>query len=147
MDDFIFTANDAKKILPNTMHPRKRMLSSMTPLIIESDQDYAILGTPGGKRIISMVLLAALDWIDGGNAKSMVTMPRYHHQFTPNHILFEENALSKTEQDELKNLGHEIKESNRLFGNMQIISWDAKNKELKKANDPRGLPKSNSRVY
>jgi gamma-glutamyltranspeptidase/glutathione hydrolase len=147
MDDFIFTANETKKMLPNTMHPRKRMLSSMTPLIIESDQDYVILGTPGGKRIISMVLLAALDWIDGGNAKSMVTMPRYHHQFIPNHILFEENALSKAEQDELKNLGHEIKESNRLFGNMQIITWDAKNKELKKANDPRGLPKSNSRVY
>jgi gamma-glutamyltranspeptidase / glutathione hydrolase len=56
----------------NTIAPGKRMLSSMTPIFLESPRGVAILGTPGGSRIISMVLLATLAWAEGADAASMV---------------------------------------------------------------------------
>ena len=63
--------------------PNKRMLSSMTPTFLESDRGVAVLGSPGGSRIISMVLLATLAWSDGASATEMVALPRFHHQFMP----------------------------------------------------------------
>ena len=119
----------------------------MTPMIIESERGYAILGTPGGKRIVSMVLLAALDWMNGGDAKSMLSIPRYHHQFFPNYVLYEESALSLSEIETLKAMGHKLKKSKRLYGNMQIITWDEKTKKIEKASDPRAQPKNKSRIY
>src|SRR5699024_8366482 len=57
----------------NTVAPGKRPVSSMTPTFVESDRGVAILGTPGGSRIISMVALATLDYMKGGTAASMVS--------------------------------------------------------------------------
>jgi len=147
MDDFIFDEKKGDERIANLMQPSKRMLSSMTPLMIESDRGYTILGTPGGKRIISMVLLSSLEWINGGDAMSIASLPRYHHQFTPDHILYEKDAISESERLYLETMGHNLKESSRLYGNMQVITWDKKKQKLDKASDPRGLPKSNSRVY
>ena len=147
MDDFLFNQADNNKIIPNSIQPNKRMLSSMTPMIIESERGYAVLGTPGGKRIVSMVLLAALDWMNGGDAKSMLSIPRYHHQFFPNYVLYEESALSLSEIETLEAMGHKLKKSKRLYGNMQIITWDEKTKKIEKASDPRAQPKNKSRIY
>ena len=112
----------------NAIGPGKRMLSSMTPTFLESDSGYVILGTPGGSRIISMILLATLDWIDGGNANSMVSLPRFHHQYHPDYVLYEEEALLDTEIVELESMGHTLKKSTRQFGNI--------------ANNPHGQKKS-----
>ena len=131
----------------NAIGPGKRMLSSMTPTFLESDSGYVILGTPGGSRIISMILLATLDWIDGGNANSMVSLPRFHHQYHPDYVLYEEEALLDTEIVELKSMGHTLKKSTRQFGNMQIILMDKKNHAVEIASDPRGKEKSLGEVY
>jgi gamma-glutamyltranspeptidase/glutathione hydrolase len=131
----------------NAVEPGKRMLSSMTPTFLESDRGFVILGTPGGSRIISMILLATLEWINGGDAKSMVSLPRFHHQYHPDYVLYEEEAFISSEIDELESMGHTFKKSNRQFGNMQIITWDQENNKIEVASDPRGKEKSREEVY
>jgi len=131
----------------NAVEPRKRMLSSMTPTFLESDRGFVILGTPGGSRIISMILLATLEWVNGGDAKSMVSLPRFHHQYHPDYVLYEEEAFISSEIDELESMGHIFKKSNRQFGNMQIITWDQENNKIEVASDPRGKEKSCEEVY
>ena len=131
----------------NAVEPGKRMLSSMTPTFLESDRGFVILGTPGGSRIISMILLATLEWINGGDAKSMVSLPRFHHQYHPDYVLYEEEAFMSSEIDELESMGHTFKKSNRQFGNMQIIMWEHENNKIEVASDPRGKEKSREEVY
>ena len=131
----------------NAVEPGKRMLSSMTPTFLESDRGFVILGTPGGSRIISMILLATLEWVNGGDAKSMVSLPRFHHQYHPDYVLYEEEAFMSSEIDELESMGHTFKKSNRQFGNMQIITWDQENNKIEVASDPRGKEKSREEVY
>ena len=131
----------------NAVEPGKRMLSSMTPTFLESDRGFVILGTPGGSRIISMILLATLEWVNGGDAKSMVSLPRFHHQYHPDYVLYEEEAFMSSEIDELESMGHIFKKSNRQFGNMQIIMWDQVNNKIEIASDPRGKEKSREEVY
>ncbi len=131
----------------NAIEPGKRMLSSMTPTFLESDKGFVILGTPGGSRIISMILLSALDWISGGDAKSMVTIPRFHHQYHPDYVLYEEKAFSQIEINNLEEMGHKLKKSNRQFGNMQVIQWSRKKNEINVASDPRGREKELTDVY
>ncbi|MEK7207562.1 MAG: gamma-glutamyltransferase, partial [Pseudomonadota bacterium] len=66
----------------NAVAPGKRPLSSMTPTFLESDDAVVVLGTPGGSRIISMVLLATLEMAHGrGGPKEWVALPRFHHQY------------------------------------------------------------------
>ena len=131
----------------NAVEPGKRMLSSMTPTFLESERGFVILGTPGGSRIISMILLATLEWINGGDAKSMVSLPRFHHQYHPDYVLYEEEAFMSSEIDELESMGHTFKKSNRQFGNMQIIMWEHENNKIEVASDPRGKEKSRGEVY
>ena len=131
----------------NAVEPEKRMLSSMTPTFLESDRGFVILGTPGGSRIISMILLATLEWVNGGDAKSMVSLPRFHHQYHPDYVLYEEEAFMSSEIDELESMGHIFKKSNRQFGNMQIIMWDQVNNKIEIASDPRGKEKGREEVY
>ena len=131
----------------NAVEPGKRMLSSMTPTFLESDRGFVILGTPGGSRIISMILLATLEWVNGGDAKSIVSLPRFHHQYHPDYVLYEEEAFMPNEINELESMGHIFKKSNRQFGNMQIIMWDHKNNKIEIASDPRGKEKSREEVY
>ena len=99
MDDFTIkplTANNYGLIgnQANTIHPGKRPLSSMTPIFIESKDRIAILGTPGGSRIISMVLLAVLDFVKGELPDSWVSLPRFHHQYIPDLVQYEMGGLS-----------------------------------------------------
>ena len=122
----------------NQIEPGKRPLSSMAPMFLESDRGVAILGTPGGSRIISMNLLASLGWIEGLNAKQMVSLPRYHHQYLPDDIFYEPGMFSDADKLVLENMGHTLRESSRLYGNMQVITWDYANGKVEAASDPRG---------
>ena len=97
----------------NGIAPGKRMLSSMTPTFMESDRGLAILGTPGGSRIVTMVLLGALAWIDGADAEGIVSLPRIHHQYIPDSISFESGAMNPELQETLAALGHALRESSR----------------------------------
>lgn len=126
----------------NSIAPGKRMLSSMTPTFIENDNSVAVLGTPGGSRIISMVLLGALDymhnaWGNGATAATMVAVPRYHHQYLPDVVSYEKGALSAGMLNELHKLGHQTKERNRRYGNMHVVLQHGK--ALSAASDPRGI--------
>ena len=76
----------------NAIAPGKRMLSSMTPTILLGEDGLAVLGTPGGSRIITMVFLASLAWFDGADATTMVSLPRIHHQYSPDRIGYEGDA-------------------------------------------------------
>ncbi|MGM0565035.1 MAG: gamma-glutamyltransferase [Pseudomonadota bacterium] len=122
----------------NAIEPGKRMLSSMTPTFLEHDDRLAVLGTPGGSRIITMVLRAALDFYRGEEAASIVAAPRLHHQFRPDEIEYEPGALDRNQQLELQLKGHRIKEMSRSYGNMQLLIWNRESGEVSAASDPRG---------
>lgn len=126
----------------NAIEPGKRMLSSMTPTFVESKKGIAVLGTPGGSRIISMVLLAVLDVIEGKSPEDWVTRPRLHHQYLPDEIQFEPEALPGAVQDELVLKGHKLKPLENGYGNMQALYWNTKTGEVAVASDPRGRGKA-----
>ena len=121
----------------NAIEPGKRMLSSMTPTFLESGRGLAILGTPGGSRIVTMVLLGALAWIDGADAEGIVSLPRVHHQYIPDSLSFEAGAMDEELQAALGALGHKLRESPRPWGNMQAITLDYTDGALTAASDPR----------
>ena len=122
----------------NAIAPGKRPLSSMTPTFMETPDRVGITGTPGGSRIISMVLLAALDFVDGRLPQSWVSLRRFHHQYEPDQVQFELHGLTEFEQQRLAGLGHEFREITRRYGNMQAILWDKTENRLYSASDPRG---------
>ncbi len=122
----------------NEIAPGKRPLSSMTPTFLETEDKIAILGTPGGSRIISMVLLAVLDFAEGTSPNSWVSLPRFHHQYMPDEIQYELGAFHDLLKKDLENRGHQLKEQSRKYGNMQAILLDRKTGEIKAASDPRG---------
>ncbi|MBK1648340.1 gamma-glutamyltransferase [Rhabdochromatium marinum] len=124
----------------NAIAPGKRMLSSMSPTLVESDQGVAILGTPGGSRIITMVLNAILALTDGGTPKDWVAAPRFHHQYLPDVIQYEPEAFDSAEQAALRAMGHRLKTVDpHQFGNMQVVYWDRVRHQVSAASDPRGL--------
>jgi len=122
----------------NAIAPGKRMLSSMTPTFLESETDIAVIGTPGGSRITSMMLLAALDFVKGNGAESWVQVKRFHHQFMPDFIEYESGALTDTEVKNLEDMGHQLKETKYPYGNMQAVSLNKITKLLSAATDKRG---------
>jgi len=123
----------------NNIAPGKRMLSSMTPTFLESPRGVAVLGTPGGSRIISMVLLASLAWLEGADADEMVALPRYHHQYLPDRVLYEPEAFTPAQRESLQARGHLLQESRRLYGNMNVVTWDFDGNRVEAATDPRGM--------
>jgi gamma-glutamyltranspeptidase/glutathione hydrolase len=144
MDDFVAkpgTANVYGLVgsSANAIAPGKRPLSSMTPTFLETPDVIVVLGTPGGSRIISMVLLAALEVAEGrGAPKQWVALRRYHHQYLPDELSYEPGAFDLTTIEQLREMGHNLKERKRLYGNMQIVAWYKKLRLLRAASDPRG---------
>lgn len=123
---------------PNAVFPGKRMLSSMTPTFVETEDRLAVLGTPGGSRIISMVLLGVLEFHAGADAMGIVSKARFHHQFLPDEIYYESDAFNQDTRLELQLRGHRLNESSRQYGNMQVVVWDKQERSLTAASDPRG---------
>jgi gamma-glutamyltranspeptidase/glutathione hydrolase len=121
----------------NAIAPGKRPLSSTTPAFIDAGNRLMIVGTPGGSQIIGMVLLATLDFVDGHSAAEIVTAPRIHHQYLPDVVHYESDALSPAERAELESRGHKLVPGEH-WGNMQVIIWNRNNGTLEAAADPRG---------
>jgi len=123
----------------NAIAPGKRPLSSMTPTFLEDNDRVVVLGTPGGSRIISMVLLATLDFSAGrGTAADWVKRPRFHHQYLPDVVQYEPGALTDAEVRKLQQWGHKLKRLDNKYGNMQIVVLYKKTGRLEAASDPRG---------
>ena len=122
----------------NAIAPNKRSLSSMAPTFVETKKGLMIIGTPGGSYIISMVLLGTLDYMDGKSAADIVADGRYHHQYLPDVVDYEKGALSESELAQLRGMGHTLKEGDRRWGNMEVITWDYASGKVQAASDPRG---------
>ena len=123
----------------NSIAPGKRPLSSMSPTFVESRDAVAILGTPGGSRIITMVLLATLDLAAGGLPESWVSVPRFHHQYLPDVVQYEPGAFSAVLVESLEARGHTLKPLDSDYGNMQAVYLDRKTGRVSAASDPRGI--------
>ncbi len=126
----------------NAIAPGKRMLSSMTPTFTSSEQGIAILGSPGGSRIITMVLHGILSQAKGQLPIGWVATPRFHHQYLPDEVQFEPEALTATEVESLISRGHILKPLTAEYGNMQAIHWNKETGEVTAASDPRGIGSS-----
>ena len=123
----------------NSIAAGKRPLSSMSPSFIESAEDFACFGTPGGSRIPSMVLLAMLQYLDQQPIEHWPSVARYHHQFRPDLIEHEPDTFSPAEITELEALGHQLKSTGRQYGNQQVLLWDKQGGKVAAASDPRGI--------
>ncbi len=121
----------------NAIAPGKRPLSSMTPTFVEGPRGIVVLGTPGGSRIITMVLQAVLEFARGGTPETMVALPRLHHQYLPDRVEYEPDALDPETARGLEALGHRLHRISRRFGNMQIV-MQRPDGRLLAASDPRG---------
>lgn len=129
----------------NAIAPGKRPLSSMSPSIVNTANSTAIIGTPGGSRIITMVFLGMLEHLQGKPVEDWVSRPRFHHQYLPDVIQHEPDTFTESEQAALLQRGHQLKSVGRQYGNMQAILWDKTSGEVTAASDPRGLGESQVR--
>jgi gamma-glutamyltranspeptidase/glutathione hydrolase len=96
----------------NAIQPGKRMLSSMTPTIVEKDGElFMVLGAPGGSTIITAVLQTFLNVVEFDmTLAEAVDAPRFHHQWMPDVILHEEKALANGVKEELTAMGYKFRE-------------------------------------
>ena len=121
----------------NEIQPFKRPLSSMSPTLMLGEDRSAVIGTPGGSRIITMVLLGILDFMDGNGPESWVSLPRYHHQYLPDKVFAEPDAFSEEEVAGLTAMGHTVEVGKRRWGNMHGVMWDRKTGEVTAGSDQR----------
>ncbi|WP_288730463.1 gamma-glutamyltransferase, partial [uncultured Pseudoxanthomonas sp.] len=131
----------------NAPKPGKRPLSSMTPTFMENADKTIVLGTPGGSRIITMVLLGILGYDDGLSAQQVAALPRYHHQWLPDVIDAETGTFSPETIKALEAMGHKVEQpgdeaaggrgSSHVWGNLQTVEWDRKTNTLSGGSDPR----------
>ncbi len=123
----------------NSIAPGKRPLSSMSPTFVERGDTVAVLGTPGGSRIITMVLLAILDIDEGGEPADWVGRPRFHHQYLPDAVQYEPGAFSAEVAQALTARGQNLEPLDAAYGNMQIVVLDRGSGRALAASDPRGI--------
>ncbi len=122
----------------NAIAAKKRPLSSSTPTFVEGPNGLMILGSPGGSYIPGMVILGTLNFLEGRSAQEIAAAPRFHHQYSPDVLQFETDALTPDERKELEARGHTLREGTRRWGNMQVVTWDYKTGKVEAASDPRG---------
>lgn len=96
----------------NAIAPNKRMLSSMTPTILEKDGKlFMVVGTPGGSTIITSVFQTILNVVEFGmDIQSAVNAKRFHHQWLPDEVSIEKQAFDVQVKEKLKAKGYVIKD-------------------------------------
>ncbi|MFB2118771.1 gamma-glutamyltransferase [Parapedobacter sp. 2B3] len=94
----------------NAIVPGKRMLSSMTPTILEKNgQLFMVVGTPGGSTIMTSVFQTILNVVDFGmDMQEAVSAPRFHHQWLPDEVAVEKEAVSKPVRHALTTTGYQL---------------------------------------
>ena len=122
----------------NKIEPEKRMLSSMTPTIVEkNNQLYMTLGTPGGSTIITSVIQTILNVHEFNmSMNEAVNSPRFHHQWMPDSIRIESDRFSTIIKDELEKSGYKLNDKG-LIGRVDGILIKS-DKTLEGGADKRG---------
>ncbi len=122
----------------NAIAPGKRMLSSMTPAIVErGGKLWMVVGTPGGSTIITSVFQTILDVYEWNmTAPEAVAAPRFHHQWVPDEIFVEDRAVEETVRQPLRSMGHTIKPRGPI-GRVECILIKPDG-QLEGGADPRG---------
>ena len=145
MDDFSVKPGFANQFgligsKANSIEPGKRMLSSMTPTIILKDGfPFLIAGSPGGSTILTVVLQVILNCIDFRmDIQEAINQPRFHHQWIPDQIDFEEFGMTEDVKENLLKRGHKIGQL-RSLGRVEGILIDKENNIILGATDPRGF--------
>jgi len=100
----------------NAIAPNKRMLSSMTPTIVEKDRQlFMVVGTPGGSTIITSVFQTIINVIDFDmDMQSAVAAKKFHHQWLPDEVYVEKDAIDSTSVEKLKAKGYKIIERGNI---------------------------------
>jgi gamma-glutamyltranspeptidase/glutathione hydrolase len=122
----------------NSIQPEKRMLSSMTPTMIEKNgKIFMIVGTPGGSTIITSVLQTILNVYEFKmNIQEAVNAPRFHHQWLPDEIRLEPKRFNHLISD-LLNKGYFIKPEKELIGRVDALHINLEG-VINAGADPRG---------
>lgn len=122
----------------NAIQSGKRPLSSMTPtIILKNGKVFLVLGSPGGPRIISSVLLTILNVINYGmTLQDAVNAPRFHYQVYPDIVDMEPNAFSLQTINELEKMGYQINPTH-TWSAVEAIRVDPMNGKIEGANDRR----------
>jgi len=126
----------------NSVQPRKRPLSSMTPtIILQDDRPALVVGASGGPRIISATLQTILNVLDFRlSLKRAIESSRIHHQWIPNELAVEGKILASTRKS-LERRGHAVKEKRSLGVAQAILAQRAK---IGAAADPRKEEKASA---
>jgi len=122
----------------NAIEPYKRMLSSMTPtIVLKNDSLFFVVGSPGGSTIITSVFQVITNIVDFQmTALQAVEASRFHHQWLPDQIFYEENGFDTLVINNLTAKGHHLK-SRSSIGRVEAILV-LPNGKLEGAADPRG---------
>ncbi len=122
----------------NSIAPAKRPLSAMTPTLVKKDGKlFMVLGSPGGPTIINTVLQIILNVVDFGmDIQEAVDAPRLHHQWLPDRILAEPDALVRDVEENLRRRGHKI-ELREKIGDAHSIAVELESGVRLGAPDPR----------
>ncbi|GAB3737836.1 gamma-glutamyltransferase [Spirosoma lituiforme] len=107
----------------NAIAPNKRMLSSMTPTILEKDGKlFMVVGTPGGSTIMTSVYQTILNVIEHGmTMQQSVNALKFHHQWLPDKTIFENGAFSDATIDALKSRGYVLEKLTNTLGRMDCV--------------------------
>lgn len=124
----------------NQIHPGKRMLSSMTPVIVlKNSKPWIVAGSPGGSTIITTVAQILVNCIDYGmNIAQANYAPRIHHQWRPDTLFLEPSGFPVDVTQNLRAMGYHLIERNGTQGRVDAIMIDSDKKVLWGSTDPRG---------
>ena len=149
MDDFAAKPGAANSFglvqgSANAIAPGKRPLSSMSPtIVLKNHKLFMVTGSPGGPRIITTVLASLINVIDYHmNLQDAVDAPRIHHQWLPDILYAEPDALNPATQLRLEQMGYTISRQDSRWGAAEAILIDPRTGKLYGANDirrPAGL--------